>query len=380
LETLFPFGFPGPTALYLSLYVITLGAHVVFMNYVLAGSAVLAVHSLSRRGPSLLTEILRDWLSFALSAAITAGIAPLLFVQILYKQGFYTANLLLFHRWMLIVPALIAGFYLLYALKSDVLTGKPWRRALAATLAFACFGFTALSWTENYLLARDSKVWADLYAQKLMAYRNPEIVPRLLLWSAGAFPTLSSLLGWQVLRKEREGIDVPDAAWRMLAWMALGGLVASAVFVGIYAVVMGPEGRGPMSGPMALPYAILVVSAVAIQALAWTCQILLPSRRGRWLGIATVGLGCTIVGMTSIREVLRVTAVSFPALYPQHARAADTGGFWLFVAFLVINAALATWAIRTTLRKARPIGASGKGGSLPPAETSPESTSPPTLG
>ena len=41
---------------------------------------------------------LRDWLPFVLSAAITAGIAPLLFVQILYQRAFYTANLLLFNR------------------------------------------------------------------------------------------------------------------------------------------------------------------------------------------------------------------------------------------------------------------------------------------
>ena len=72
------------------------------------------------------------------------------------------------------------------------------------------------------------------------------------------------------------------------------------------------------------------------------------------------GLGFTILGMTTLREVLRVTAVNFPALYAQHARAADTGGIWLFVAFLAINATLATWAVRTTLKKARPIGASVK--------------------
>jgi hypothetical protein len=84
--------------------------------------------------------------------------------------------------------------------------------------------------------------------------------------------------------------------------------------------------------------------------------------------------------MTTIREVLRVAAVNFPALYAQHARAADTGGFWLFVIFLAINAALATWAVRTTLRKARPAGAPVSAAPAARVEASPESESPPTLG
>jgi len=37
----FPFGFPGATAFYLTLYVVTLLIHVAFMNYVLAGATCL---------------------------------------------------------------------------------------------------------------------------------------------------------------------------------------------------------------------------------------------------------------------------------------------------------------------------------------------------
>ena len=53
---------------------------IVFMNYVLAGSAYLAAHSVFRgrtNEESPLAELLRDWMPFMLSAAITAGIAPL---------------------------------------------------------------------------------------------------------------------------------------------------------------------------------------------------------------------------------------------------------------------------------------------------------------
>src|SRR5688572_12456208 len=121
---MFPFDQPPATALYLSLYLLTLVLHVLSMNYVLAGQSYLAVVGVLEvvRGPLRSQEApaakLRDWSPFALGVTITAGVAPLLFVQILYKRPFYTANLLLFHRWMAILPVLIVAFYLLYLQKS----------------------------------------------------------------------------------------------------------------------------------------------------------------------------------------------------------------------------------------------------------------------
>src|SRR6476620_4982881 len=113
---MFPFNQPAPTAFYLTLYLGTLLLHVLPMAYVVAGSALLMPRVLTQ--PHLiadpLTLHLRQWLPFVLSAAITAGVAPLLFLQILYQREFYTANLLLFNRWMAILPVLIAGFYMLY--------------------------------------------------------------------------------------------------------------------------------------------------------------------------------------------------------------------------------------------------------------------------
>ena len=129
MNTLFPFGFPWPTAMYLTLFVVTAAIYMVFMNYVLAGAIVLLIGYLApgarrrveggpggpaRSGLGLIMKVVRDWLPAILGLAITTGIAPLLFLQILYKRQFYTANLLLFNRFMLLLPALIVG--LLHAL------------------------------------------------------------------------------------------------------------------------------------------------------------------------------------------------------------------------------------------------------------------------
>src|SRR5665213_3159326 len=120
MNELFPFGLPWPTVFYLTLYLLTFILHQAFMHYVLAGSMYVAWATIwPGRGPVPLTEqplaaVLRDWMPFLLSAAITAGVAPLLFIQIVYQHQFYTANLLLWWRWMIVVPVLIIAFYLLY--------------------------------------------------------------------------------------------------------------------------------------------------------------------------------------------------------------------------------------------------------------------------
>src|ERR1700733_4720676 len=164
MATLFPFGFPWPTAMYLTLFIVTAAIYVVFMNYVLAGGIVLLVGYLApgarrrveggpggplRSGLGLILKVIRDWLPAVLGLAITTGIAPLLFLQILYKRQFYTANLLLFNQFMLLLPALIVAYYMLYLIKSQALAGR-WAvlRGPVTIVAFACFFYFAWTWTE----------------------------------------------------------------------------------------------------------------------------------------------------------------------------------------------------------------------------------------
>jgi hypothetical protein len=220
----FPFGLSGPSALYLGLYVITLAIHVVFLSYVLSGAGWVAIATAAGRGRGPVASLLRDWLPFGLGAAITAGVAPLLFVQVLYQERFYTANLLLFHRWMAIVPVLIVGFYALYLGKSERVAG--WGRAgrtAVAMVAWGAFLFTAWSFTENHLLALDRAAWVDFYARGEMLYRQSGVLPRLGIWIGGALPVMAAAVAWQLLATVRDP-DERARAMRPLALVALAGL------------------------------------------------------------------------------------------------------------------------------------------------------------
>jgi hypothetical protein len=337
MDTPFPFGFPAASAFYLTAYVVTLALHVVFMNYVLGGSACVAAAALGR-GSWKPIGVLKDWLPVVLSGAITAGVAPLLFVQVLYKQSFYTANLLLFHRWMLIVPVLIVGFYAFYLMKSGWLGRRPgWVQGVVTALPFTCIAFVGYSWTENHLLSgRGPAFWAEFYAGDRPVYSEPQLVPRLLVWAFGSVPTTAVLLGWQVWYRgwHEEAVRV--------SWLALAGFGLTGLAAVTYALVAGEAVRA-FVGPMGLPYFVAACTGLVVQAGAW----LVIARRKRFdapaLAAASVGLGLTILGMTVCREAVRLETIGwegFEKLVPVHRAAAAKGGLVVFVLFFVVNAGL----------------------------------------
>lgn len=344
---MFPFDQPGSTAFYLVLYLGTLVLHVVPMNYVLAGSsylALLGVWEAARGGVSdahqRIAAGLRDWMPFALSVAITAGVAPLLFLQVLYKQPFYTANLLLLHRWMAILPVLIVAFYLLYLQKSKRFQARPAVvRMLVSVGIFLCFGFVAWSWTENHVLStRGQEVWIEQYARGGWFYGDRELPARMALWWVGAFPMLSMILAWQV-----------PSARAALARVALPSLVAAAAAGVVYYFQLPADARQSVVS-VGWPWLTLGLIGWVAQAALWTMVW-----RGRqlraelWLGLSAAAV-LTAAGVTVLRELRRLSAVDITEYYEAHAAAARVGGWWLFAALLAMNAGLVVWVVRIACR------------------------------
>ena len=385
MDTLFPFGFPLPTAFYLALFVLTLVVHVIFMNYVLAGSAYLAWVSIftggmKQRQKTPTALVLRDWMPFAIGGAITAGVAPLLFVQILYKQPFYTANLLLSHRWMAILPVLIVAFYLTYLLKSRLI-GR-WAigvRVLVGLGAFVCLAFIAYSWTENHvLILQGQEAWSEFYARGAMVHFEPSMIPRLAVLFFGAFPIMALLAGWQLWGANRRTrtagarrpappappalTDSPIALVprltddeavfesRRLAAISFVGLLA-AMLCGLWYLAMAGEAvRDQLMTLFALPYFILALAGLVLQALAWAATWQQGRFRPHLLVLAGAGGFLSILGAAVVREAIRLTSMDITMFYDEHAEAARVGGLVVFLIFAVINGALIAIGIRTVIR------------------------------
>jgi hypothetical protein len=354
MDAPFPFGLPLPTAFYMVLYVVTLAIHVAFMNYVLSGTAALAIAFFRSRGRGLSDSmlLLKDWMPLMLSGAITAGIAPLLFLQILYKREYYTANLLLFNRWMSILPILIIGFYALYLLKSKWLSRRsPWLICLVGLVPILCIAFTGYTWTENNLLSvRDSQYWGEFYATKSQVYSEAQLVPRLLVWAVGSIPTMILILSWQHLYHT-------SGSPRILSRVAMLGLILTSGAAAWYYLATNDTTRSAFISPMALPYFAIACLGLAIQMAGWFMVGKKAKFEWKSLLVPTSGSLLTILGMTVCREVVRISTLGkerFEALYPIHAEAFDKGGFLLFLGFFTLNAALIGFVFWLVRHRTRP--------------------------
>lgn len=310
----------GVQSLWLALYLSTFALHAVFVSYVVAGTGYALVQAL-RRSDDVVAEHVRDRLPFMLGLGITAGVAPLLFIQLLYQRRFYTANLLMGPRWGAVVPALIVGFYALYLARAATSIG--WRRAALAA-GLLCFAFVAWSWTELHLLMEADPVWRAMYAAGRRIYGNAEVWPRLLLWG-GAMATVFAC----VAAHGESGSDR-----RRLAILALAGRVLT----GLAAVWL--VGRGAAATALAHGWLVLLVGALAIEGFGWLWTWRTPGGVG--LRVATSAGIVALLSATVIREAPRLELLQVPT-----RASLDAGGLSVFAVTLLLGALAIAWIIRT---------------------------------
>jgi hypothetical protein len=304
--------------LWLVLYLLTWALHAVFVGYVLVGSAYALVHAL-RKSDDPIAQRARDLLPFMLGCGITAGVAPLLFIQLLYQERFYTANLLLGPRWGAVVPALIAGFYALYLAKAA--TSLKWRRIALAT-ATTCFLFVAWSWTELHLVMRDRAAWREMYAAGDRVYGQGDVIPRLLLWLGAMLILFAVTSLWLA----------PSGDRRRLRVIALAGYAICGAAVA-WILVRGGAVDGAAHG-----WLYLLVIGVAISIGAWL-----------WLSplVITAATTAALLAGAIVREAPRLAV-----LEPARPAARDAAGFPVFAITLVLGV-LAIALIVKTIRTAR---------------------------
>jgi hypothetical protein len=304
-------------SLWLALYLGSFALHAVFVSYVAAGTAYALVAALRRSGDPTAARV-RDWLPFMLGAGITAGVGPLLFLQLLHQRRFYTANLLMGPRWGAVVPALILGFYALYLAKAS----DRWRM-LALGAGTLCFAFVAWSWTELHQLQEADPAWRAMYGAGARFYLELAIVPRLATWLGAMLALFAVVAAWSAAPPER----------RRLAGLALAGLVIGGLASA--ATIMMRHGLEPAHG-----WTSLLVAAVVLAAVGWIWTVRRPDGPG--LALATAATAAALFAGAIVREAPRLALIE-----RSRVTAIDAGGRLVFLVTLVLGVAAIAWIVRT---------------------------------
>jgi hypothetical protein len=168
---------------------LTFALHLLLMN-ALVGSTGIALYAHLRGGEvhGRLASGLSKALPILVAFTVNFGVAPLLFVQVLYGHLFYASSILMAVFWLAVIPLLIAAYYAayLYGFRFGDL-GKA--GAALVGLALLLFLSIAFLYTNNMTLMLDPRRWQTYFANPrgtVLNLGDPALIPRYLHFMLGA--------------------------------------------------------------------------------------------------------------------------------------------------------------------------------------------------
>jgi len=304
-------GVPSHPVVFLILGVLTFALHMAAVQ-VMLGAATLALRgAFSANLPwRRLAGTMLTTAKIAVSVAIVIGVAPLLFVQVVYDPFWYTANVL--SAWWVLgfIVLLIGGYiamYVFYWKNHDIVTdgGKGGLWMVLSMALLLSVGFIVHSLTNQMLFPEQWMQWYAPQGQidpsgRALHHWN---LPRFLFFIALSAPVTGAwLYGY---RRYLQGGQEADAAYlgflRSLAHrlMGIGGLVS--VLIGAAWMLTLPEKMAWFAGSLWMWVALAALLAVVALPLVLRERI----DAGFW-GYGIFGAGAVaLIVVGAAREVLR---------------------------------------------------------------------------
>lgn len=206
IPALDPAALPGPPWLFHLLWVLTFLIHLVFVNMVLGGSLLAAFAAFAGRSKPGAREIQTFFVevnAWTISLAITFGIAPLLFMQVLFGRFFYTATILMAWTWFGMLGFLMLGYYLNYIAKFRLRASKE--AGFVLFVEALCFLVIAGIQVAVNLLHLQPGRWEPVAQQAWAAFGDPTFIPRALHFVLAAVAMAGAVLAFVATRRAANG-------------------------------------------------------------------------------------------------------------------------------------------------------------------------------
>lgn len=349
-----PLAVPAPLGLMHALLLLTFFLHLLPMNWILGGSWIaLVARAKGRAGSELHADLARrigKSLPVAVAAAVSFGVAPLLFVQALWGRLFFPSAVLMAWFWFAVVPILIVAYYATYRV---AMKGEGSRRAgILAAAGFLAIAFLYVS-NMNGMLSPGSFVerfLADGRGLKLHL-GDPVVWVRLAHFVLGALAVAG--LGVAGLGYLRRGKEPAFAAFAMRSG-ALWFVVPTAlnVLAGFGWLLMLPRevmtrfmgGSGHATALLALGVllglASLVILTLAINAVS-------PAKLVR---VGVLHVVATVVVMILMRDAVRAGYLERAGFVPASRIEPQWGVIALFAVLLVAALGAIAWMVAALAR------------------------------
>ena len=326
--------------------------HLLCMNTMVGMGIIALFRSLINRSKDVeYNREISKKLPYTIAFTVNMGVAPLLFIQVLYAHFIYTSSLLMAVYWLSITGILIIAYYSAYLHQHTFEEAGPARIVFMA-LTVVILLFIGFLFSNNMTLMLSPGKWVGYFTSPggtLLNLAEPTLIPRYLhfMLSAVAVGGLFMALLWQQKAKGDETVD-REKIKQSLDWF----LVATLLQFGVGSWWL-----------MALPKHIILLfmgnsawaTTLFVLGLAGTVLSLIFGYKARVRLCAGATL-FTIVCMVLMRDLLR-TAMLEPyftltmlEVDPQY------GSLVLFLVFLGIGIAAIFYMFRLAFRSSPEMG------------------------
>lgn len=204
---------PAPPWLFLILGVLTFTLHILIINVALGGSLI-TLFSRFRSGSNLQTSLHRPVASkipVAFALGINLGVAPLLFLQVIYGHLLYTSSILMAVFWILVIPLLIIAYYGAYIHVKNYESRNTLSRIAIAVSAIILL-YIGFIFVNNMTLMAQPEKWTAYFENSsgtILNLAEMTLIPRYLhfVTASIAVAGLFSAIVWRFRRKKDEELS-----------------------------------------------------------------------------------------------------------------------------------------------------------------------------
>lgn len=197
------------------LLITTFTVHILLMNIMLGSAIIAFISSINRQSDGSLIYLQKEISqknTFIIAFTINFGVAPLLFLQVLYGNFFYTSSILMAVYWLSVIVLLITAYYAAYIYKFKF-ESLAQTRKYAAGLSALLLLITAFFYTNNMTLMLVPGSWPRYFTNPsgtILNLSEPTLFPRFFHFviASIAVSGLFIAITWQ--RKKKSGVSHSD--------------------------------------------------------------------------------------------------------------------------------------------------------------------------
>ncbi|MBU0505914.1 MAG: hypothetical protein ABII18_13585 [bacterium] len=310
----------APLWLVTVLHIVTLTLHFLAMNFMVGGLAIVLFGCFKNKQANPIVEKFIRAFPSMMAATVTLGIAPLLFVQLVYAKPVYAASVTSAWFWLMIFMVAMGSYYFLYgAAFSKKFIGIKQRVYLI--IALIGFVYVSFVYSATFSMSEHPDVYQALYASNQTGLvLNPNIMSYLFRWMhmlAGAV----MVGGFFVVLLGRDN----EQAFIVGRRFYLGAFLVSFVLGIAYLFALKDILRLIMRGP-----AIWILTgsiALSVLSVFWLYK--------RKIVLTSIALLVSFVGMVVVRHIVRLIYLKGSALAFDPAQIPFQPQWSIFIIFLV---------------------------------------------